>query len=64
MKPFNSIYTAFLLVLVAGACKVSKDIPKPLDAAPAQFRNSSSADSTTIGSLPYQDSLRKKLSVT
>jgi multidrug efflux system outer membrane protein len=60
MKPFNSIYTAFLLVLVAGACKVSKDIPKPLDAAPAQFRNSSSADSTTIGSLPYQDFFKEK----
>jgi multidrug efflux system outer membrane protein len=61
MKPFNSIYIAFLLVLVAGACKVSKDIPKPLDAAPAQFRNSSPSDSSTIGSLPYQDFFKEKI---
>jgi len=60
MKPFKYIYTALLLVLVTGACKVSKDIAKPTDAAPAEFRNSSSADTLSIASISYQDFFKEK----
>ena len=60
MKPFKFIYTALLLVLITGACKVSKDIAKPADAVPAQFRNSSSADTVSIASLSYQDFFKEK----
>jgi len=60
MRPFKFIYTALLLVLITGACKVSKDIAKPADAAPAQFRNSSSTDTVSIATLPYQDFFKEK----
>jgi multidrug efflux system outer membrane protein len=60
MRPFKFIYIALLLVLITGACKVSKDIAKPADAAPAQFRNSSSTDTVSIATLPYQDFFKEK----
>jgi len=61
MKPFKNIYIAFLLLLVASACKVSKDIAKPADAAPEEFRNSaSSADTTSIATLPYKDFFKEE----
>jgi len=60
MKSFKNIYIALLLLLAAGACKVSKDIPKPTNAAPEQFRNSTAADSLSIGSLPYASFFKEK----
>lgn len=60
MRPFKFIYTPLLLVLITGACKVSKDIAKPADAAPTQFRNSSSTDTVSIATLPYQDFFKEK----
>lgn len=61
MKRYNNnIYIALLLTLVAGACKVSKDIPKPTNAAPEQFRNSTATDSLSIASLPYKEFFKEK----
>lgn len=60
MKPYKSIYTALLLVLVLGACKVSKDIPLPLNAAPEKFRGSVSADTGSIAALPYKDFFKEQ----
>jgi multidrug efflux system outer membrane protein len=56
MKLHNNIYIALLLVLVASACKVSKDIATPANAAPEQFRNSvATADTLSIAALPYKE---------
>jgi multidrug efflux system outer membrane protein len=61
MRPYKNIYIALLLLLVAGACKVSKDIAKPTDAAPEQFRNSTvTADTTSIATLPYKDFFKEE----
>ena len=61
MKPYNkSIYTALLLVLVLGACKVSKDIPLPVNAAPEKFRGSTSTDTASIAALPYKDFFKEQ----
>lgn len=60
MRPFKNIYAILLLVLIASACKVSKDIAKPADAAPEQFRNSVSTDTVSIASLPYKDFFKEK----
>ncbi|WP_367866373.1 TolC family protein [Pedobacter sp. WC2423] len=60
MKSYKSIYTALLLVLVLGACKVSKDIPLPVNAAPEKFRGSVSADTASIAALPYKDFFKEQ----
>ncbi|AMP99355.1 RND transporter [Pedobacter cryoconitis] len=60
MKPYKSIYTALLLVLVLGACKVSKDIPLPVNAAPEKFRGSISTDTASIAALPYKDFFKEQ----
>lgn len=61
MKSSKYIYTALFIVLVTGACKVSKDVAKPADAAPAQFRNQQPlADSTSIARLPYREFFREE----
>lgn len=60
MKLYKSIYTALLLVLVLGACKVSKDIPLPVNAAPEKFRGSVSADTASIAALPYKDFFKEQ----
>lgn len=60
MKPYKSIYTALLLVLVLGACKVSKDIPLPVNAAPEKFRDSVSTDTASIAALPYKDFFKEQ----
>lgn len=61
MKPFKNIYIAVLLVVVSAACKVSKDIAKPADAAPEQYRNASAADtSSSIAVLPYKDFFKEE----
>ncbi|MGY0041495.1 TolC family protein [Pedobacter sp. NJ-S-72] len=60
MKPYKSIYTALLLVLVLGACKVSKDIPLPKNAAPEKFRGNVSTDTASIAALPYKDFFKEQ----
>lgn len=60
MKPYKSIYTALLLVLVLGACKVSKDIPLPVNAAPEKFKGSVSTDTASIAALPYKDFFKEQ----
>lgn len=61
MKPFNHLYTALLLLLVISGCKVSKDIPTPVNATPEQFRSSTSGDTTTnIATLPYKEFFREE----
>ncbi|WP_442591136.1 efflux transporter outer membrane subunit [Pedobacter sp. AW31-3R] len=60
MKPFN-YYLAFLLLLVVAGCKISKDIPTPVNAAPEQFRGSNAADTTaSIATLPYKDFFKEE----
>ncbi|KIO76202.1 RND transporter [Pedobacter lusitanus] len=60
MKPYKSIYTALLLVLVLGACKVSKDIPLPKNAAPENFRGNTSTDTVSIAALPYKEFFKEQ----
>ncbi|MBB5634731.1 NodT family efflux transporter outer membrane factor (OMF) lipoprotein [Pedobacter cryoconitis] len=60
MKLYKSIYTALLLVLVLGACKVSKDIPLPVNAAPEKFRGSVSTDTVSIATLPYKEFFKEQ----
>jgi multidrug efflux system outer membrane protein len=61
MKLYKNIYIALLLVLVAAACKVSKDIATPKNAAPEQFRNGpATADTVSIASLPYKDFFKEE----
>lgn len=61
MKLYKNIYIALLLLLVAGACKVSKDIAKPTNTTPEQFRNSAAtADTVSIATLPYKDFFKEK----
>ncbi len=61
MKPYNHLYIALLLLLVASGCKVAKDIPKPLDAAPEQFRGSiNRGTDSSIATLPYKDFFREE----
>ena len=60
MKPYKSIYTALLLVLVLGACKVSKDIPLPVNTAPEKFRGSTSTDTASIAVLPYKEFFKEQ----
>ena len=47
-------YTAFALLLGLGACKVSKDVATPQPDVPGQFRSAATADTTSIGSLPWK----------
>lgn len=60
MKPYKSIYIALILLLAAGACKVTKDIPVPVNATPAAYRNTVSADTVSIAALTYKDFFREK----
>lgn len=61
MKPYKYRYIALLLLLVTGACKVSKDIAKPANTIPEQFRNSvATTDSVSIAALPYKDFFKEK----
>ncbi|QNK61371.1 efflux transporter outer membrane subunit [Pedobacter sp. PAMC26386] len=60
MKPYKNIYTALLVVLVLGACKVSKDVPLPVNAAPEKFRGSVSTDTVSIAALPYKEFFKEE----
>lgn len=44
-----------LMLLILSACKVSKDLPAPVTATPAQFRDVASTDSTSIAAFPWKE---------
>jgi multidrug efflux system outer membrane protein len=60
MKPYKYLYSALLMLLVLSGCKVSKDIPLPVNAAPEQFRGSIKGDTASIATLPYKDFFREE----
>ena len=60
MKLSKNIYAALLLVLVLGACKVSKDVPLPAKAAPEKFRGSQETDTANIAALPYKEFFKEE----
>jgi len=59
MNTYKNIYIATLLLLLLGACKVAKEIPTPVDAAPEQFRNGN-ADTASIAALPYNQFFKEE----
>ena len=48
-------YLLLFTVLVLSACSVSKDVKTPQAALPAAFRNSTSADTTSIADIPWKN---------
>jgi len=60
MKLYKNIIFGLLLLVAAGACKVSKDLPVPANAAPAVYRNAISEDTLSIATLPYQEFFKEK----
>src|SRR5580698_10766855 len=52
----SSIIKSSVLVLLVGlgACKVSKDTATPQVALPGEFRSAQSADTASVGSLPWK----------
>lgn len=62
MRRSEYLYSILLLLLSAGACKVSRDIPRPADAAPPAFRNAAlPAADNSIADLPYREFFGEKL---
>lgn len=55
MKTKSIITITTLLALFLNACKVSKDISTPTDAAPASFRNAVSTDTTSIATIQWKN---------
>lgn len=55
MKTKSIITITTLLALFLNACKVSKDISTPTDAAPAAFRNAVSTDTTSIAAIQWKN---------
>lgn len=55
MKTKLIITSTTLLILFFSACKVSKDISTPTDAAPAAFRNAVNTDTTSIAAIQWKN---------
>ncbi|TDQ08139.1 NodT family efflux transporter outer membrane factor (OMF) lipoprotein [Pedobacter metabolipauper] len=55
MKSHNYLYILLLIAVVAGGCKVSKDLAVPQNATPVVYRNAASADSVSIASVPVKE---------
>lgn len=53
MKSVIFIYITALVMLFLAGCKVSKDVSLPIDAAPAAYRSSSAADTSTIADIQW-----------
>jgi len=53
MKTYIKFIPVLLLLLIS-ACKVSKDLPAPVSATPAQFRDVSSTDTSSIAAFPWK----------
>lgn len=60
MKPYKYISLALLSVVILGSCKVSKDIAKPTDTTPEQFRNSTVTETPSIATIAYKDFFREE----
>lgn len=54
MKSTITTYITALLLLFLAGCKVSKDVSLPANAAPAAYRNSSTADTSTIADIQWK----------
>ncbi|RZM28189.1 MAG: efflux transporter outer membrane subunit [Pedobacter sp.] len=54
MKTYIKLIPVFML-MVLGACKVSKDIKAPVTATPDQFRDLNTTDTTSIAAFPWKD---------
>jgi multidrug efflux system outer membrane protein len=55
MKSHNYIYILLLAAIVAGGCKVSKDIAKPSDAVPVAFRGAQGTDTVSVATLGLKE---------
>lgn len=51
MKKYINTLAPFLILVVLAGCKVSKDVAIPKAAIPESFRNASTADTSSIGSI-------------
>jgi len=59
MKTFKTLFYFLCIVALATGCKISKDIPAPLQAIPDTFRDTQPVDSTTIAALPLKDFIKE-----
>src|SRR5688572_26590093 len=55
MKSHNYLYILLFAAIIAGGCKVSKDIAKPADAVPAAFRDAPSTDTVSVATLGLKE---------
>lgn len=55
MKSHNYLYILLLAAIVAGGCKVSKDVAKPADAVPVTFRGGQSTDTVSVATLGLKE---------
>ncbi|WP_285056889.1 efflux transporter outer membrane subunit [Pedobacter ginsengisoli] len=55
MKSHNYLYILLFSALIAGGCKVSKDIAKPADAVPVAFRGAQTADTVSVATLGLKE---------
>jgi len=55
MKKYINTLAPFLILVVLAGCKVSKDVAIPKAAIPESFRNASTADTSSIGSISVKN---------
>jgi multidrug efflux system outer membrane protein len=55
MKSHNYLYTLLLAAIIAGGCKVSKDVAKPADAVPVTFRGTQGTDTVSVATLGLKE---------
>lgn len=55
MKPYSKVYFSLLLMLVAAACNVSKDITVPQASLPDNYRNAVNTDTQNIAAIPWNE---------
>jgi outer membrane protein, multidrug efflux system len=55
MKSHNYLYILLFAAIIAGGCKVSKDIAKPADAVPAAFRDAQTTDTVSVATLGLKE---------
>ena len=60
MKTAISIYFIAFALLLLSACKVSKDITVPNNAAPVAFRNATSTDTVSIATIQWKEFFTNK----
>ncbi len=55
MKKYINTLAPFLILVILAGCKVSKDVAIPKAAIPESFRNASTADTSSIGSISVKN---------